>query len=160
MNVAAHASPARTDAALQTAYQPLVILFVSVAAGICTDHLLGSSPAAFRVADAFHISWFAISWWFAAACLTGWWFACRRWAKVAALLLVFAASATGAAWHHARWSMFGGDEVGSYAELESRPVCVEAVARDTPERVRAPGPGPRAPRRFARFRELSVPAWS
>lgn len=129
----------RSDAATHNPYQPLTVVFVAVAIGIVIDRY--ARPAGLIAAE-------GSGWFFAAGAISGialaaWWWAWRRRRDtVAAWLLLMSAATLGAAWHHLNWSLFGATEIGRYAAYESAPACIEAVARESPERVTAPPPTP------------------
>ncbi|HIQ21317.1 MAG TPA: ComEC/Rec2 family competence protein [Planctomycetes bacterium] len=107
------------------AYHPLGILLVAVCVGIVADRFL---------------DWPLVLWWAAAALAWGSWFVCWRLGGVraASLLLMGSAACCAAAWHHCRWQCFEADELGRYARLDPRPVCVEAIAASGPARMPAP----------------------
>ena len=44
----------------------------------------------------------------------------------------------GGAWHHCRFNLFAGDELGLYAHEHPQPVCVKAIALVRPRRSPAP----------------------
>lgn len=107
-------------------YQPLVVVFVATSVGITTDSLI-SSPFSL---------WLAV----AVGCLLVWAAARRRlWRPLVTLILLIAIAGVGGAWHHAYWHLYPVDEIGLAARSDATPICVEAVARNTP-RVRAAPP--------------------
>jgi hypothetical protein len=123
------------DGHAQVRYQPIVTVVVAAAIGIAIDRYArpatGDGPAG--------LSWFAFWWCLAAGSLFIWWVAWRRrFTTLAAWPLLVAAALTGAAWHHTQWELFGRHDASRYASFELAPVCVEAVARETPQRVPAP----------------------
>jgi competence protein ComEC len=136
-----HRAPALSLSAPR--YQPLVTLAFSVAGGMVLDRygrpdLLGLA----RHAEA-SVAWFAAWWCLASLCLIAWWLAWRRHRiQLAAWPLLASAALAGAAWHHIRWNLFGAGEIGRYATDDSGPACIEAVAREAPQRVPAPTPTP------------------
>jgi len=105
--------------------QPLVFVLAVVCAGIVLDRF---HPLAFP------------AWWSTAAfCWVAWLLFWRKGQNyMAATALVVCLAATGGAWHHARWSLFGADDLGALAREESGPACVEAIALSAPRRVPAP----------------------
>jgi competence protein ComEC len=109
----------------RTAYQPLVVVLAAVCGGIVTDRLVSLS---------------ALSWWAAAiAALAGWLWALRRnRATCAAALLLASAAAVGGGWHHCCWNLFAADDLGWFAQEESRPAVVEAILASGPRRIPAP----------------------
>ncbi len=65
----------------------------------------------------------------------------------AALAMMLAAAALAASWHHDRWNLFGGDDLGLFARTQQQPVCIEAVALQTPRVIPQPEFNPlRSPR--------------
>jgi competence protein ComEC len=113
-----------------TRYQPLVTVTLACAVGIICD----------RYSEALS---FGVAWSLAVACLVAWWFAWRSGRdRFSAWPLLAAVAMTGAAWHHAQWQLFDRDEIGRYATFQLSPVCIEAVAQQSPERVSAPTPNP------------------
>ena len=52
--------------------------------------------------------------------------------------LLFSVTLCGAAWHDLRWSRFDDGEIGRYAPFDAQPVCVDAVALESPDRISAP----------------------
>ena len=115
--------------AITPRYQPLVIVLVAVCVGIVADRF-------------WPLPLFA--WWTAAAFGWGVWAVLRRrdFHAMAAVPLLLAVAATAGAWHHLRWSMFDRHDLGHFTAAETQPVCLEAIARKTPERVPAPPPDP------------------
>jgi competence protein ComEC len=124
-------------------YQPLVIVFAALAAGIVADRYGcpqvsiwrdGAAGSTFRVIG-------LLIW--ALGLLGAWWVTRRRkcdW--LAAWPLLMAVASTGAAWHDLQWHTYGRHEIARYADDAPIPVCVEVIARETPERVSAPRPTP------------------
>ena len=110
-------------------YHPLVIVLAAVAAGIVFDH--------YRPLP-------VLLWWtIAAGSLAGWlvlWRRGRLGLAAAAILLATAAAA--ASWHHCRWYLFAGDDLGHFARETHRPVCVEAIALKSPRQLPRPAPDP------------------
>ena len=65
----------------------------------------------------------------------------------ASVVLLLAGSALAASWHHCRWNLFGGDDLGLFARTQQQPVCIEAVALQTPRVIPQPEFNPlRSPR--------------
>lgn len=132
------ASPALESARTSRRYQPLVVVTLAVASGIVCDRygprqILTNSGA----------GWFLFTWSSCACCLALWWILWqRRRVAIGACVLVVAAALAGATWHHLNWFLFYSNEVGRYAAYDRAPVCIEAVARGTPERVVPPPPTP------------------
>jgi len=113
-------------------YQPLVVVAVAVCAGIVLDRYL---PARLGL------------WWLLAAGAWCVWVAAwrRRHEAAAGCAMLVCLAATGAAWHHARWSLFLRDDLGAFAAESPQPACVEAVAVRGPRRVPAPPFNPLGP---------------
>ena len=115
-------------------YHPLVIVLAAAAGGMVVD----------RYRPLPLVVWWTI----AAAGLGGWsllWRKRRNW--VASVVLLLAALATAASWHHCRWNLFGGDDLGRFARGQQQPVCIEAVALQTPRVIPPPESNPlRSPR--------------
>ena len=117
---------ARRREARGTAAQPLVPLALAVALGLAVDRY-----------------WPMGGYWLALGAASGmaWWIACRRGAsRCATGCLLLCCLATGGVWHHAHWRWFAEDEIGRFATLAARPICLEAVATDAPTRRSAPAP--------------------
>lgn len=88
-------------------------------------------------------AWFVVWWCLCAGCLAIWWLSWRGRRQVAAAWVLLATSALlGAAWHHLNWNLFDRREIALYAGYGPEPVCIEAVACQSPERVTAPAPTP------------------
>lgn len=124
------------------ARQPLIPLVVAVAAGIAFDRYFSLPWLTDLSASAAGAVIFGFFWSLAAICLLGWWRAATRGARYAVWPLLAAAALTGAAWHHLQWSLYGVHEAARYVGLQLQPVCVEAVALGSPQRVPAPSPTP------------------
>ena len=106
-------------------YQPLVIVFAAVSLGIVVDRLWPLPLSA----------WWAV----AASALLAWWIVWRSdRSQVATMLLCLAISATAASWHHCRWYLFREDDLGNFATVERRPVCIEAIALGAARNRRPP----------------------
>ncbi len=115
-------------------YNPAVIVLAVAAAGMVVD----------RYRPLPHAAWWAI----VAAGLAGW---CllqhKRRNRTAAVVLSLAVAALAAAWHHQCWYLFGGDDMGLFACGQQQPVCIEAVALQTPRFIPPPEFNPlRSPR--------------
>ncbi len=123
-------------------YQPLVLVALAAMAGIICDRY-GLRSIFAGVDSAIDISWFVIWWCLCATCLALWWFVRnRQYDGPAGCLLLVSVALTGAAWHNLNWFLFDRNEVARYAAFEPAPVCIEAIARESPERVSAPRPTP------------------
>ena len=80
--------------------------------------------------------------------LGGWFMLWRKRRNPAAsVVLLLAGLALAASWHHCRWNLFGGDDLGLFARTQQQPVCIEAVALQTPRVIPPPAFNPL---RFAR----------
>jgi len=106
-------------------YHPLVIVLVAAAAGMVFDRYW---PFA------------APAWWSISGAMLGLWLVLYRRRKntAAAVGLMIALAALAAAWHHDRWQMFGADDLGLFARSRQQPVCIEAVALQTPRGIPQP----------------------
>lgn len=124
-------------------YQPLVVVLLAVAAGMMLDRY-GRPHFIARALDASGgAAMFTLSWYVCAGCLAIWWLAWRlRYDAAAAWLLLAASALLGSAWHDLNWYLFDGQEIARYAAYNPAPACIEAVARESPERVSAPPPTP------------------
>jgi len=112
-----------------THYQPLVAVVAAFAGGIVFDRYVGLSPR--------------FAWGAALALLVEWALFLRAGRdRSAAAALLSAVALAGGAWHHARWHYYSEDEIGRFARLEPRPVCIEIVARASARAVSAPPPNP------------------
>jgi hypothetical protein len=112
--------------------QPLVWLFLASSSGIIVDRAMGGSTG---------------GWWLAGvASLVGWWFCVRFHAPRCALMALLASwFAIGAGWHHLAWHEYDPAELGLRATDDSQPVCLEALARSSPERLPSRGRDPLDP---------------
>ena len=115
-------------------HHPLVAVLAAVAAGMVIDR--------YRPLPA------EVWWTIAAAGLGGWFMLCRKRRNVAAFVLLLAAvAALAASWHHCCWNLFGSDDLGLFARTRQQPVCIEAVALQTPRVIPQPEFNPlRSPR--------------
>jgi competence protein ComEC len=110
-------------------YQPLVAVVAALAAGILLDRYAVVNPRfAWGAAVALWVEWVL--------------FLRAGRDRSAAAVLLCSVVLVGAAWHHVRWRLFSEDEIGRYARMDPRPVCVELVARASPRVVAAPPPNP------------------
>ena len=48
------------------------------------------------------------------------------------VLLLLAVAATAGAWRHCCWNLFSADDLGCYARHKAQPICIEAVAVESP----------------------------
>jgi competence protein ComEC len=108
-------------------YAPLVLVLAAACGGIALDRA---------------VDWPAGWWWAGAAAAWAAW--CMFWRAgrlaLAVVPLLVCVSATGAAWHHARWSLFAADDVGFAAPNVPGPVAIEARATGGPRRIPTPPP--------------------
>lgn len=109
----------------RTAYQPLVVVLAAACAGVVLDRWL---------------AWPVWCWWPAAlAAWIAWWAIWQSgWLRLAAVPLVVSVAATGAAWHHCRWSLFENDNVGLVAPEVPGPAAIEVRALGGPRHVPTP----------------------
>lgn len=124
-----------------TRYQPLVIVFMAVAAGAVCDRFL--LPPADHIGNTILLARSLQLIGIATVALIVWWLAWRqqrlRWS---AGLLLIAAGSAGAAWHHLHWSVYDRDDAVRYAGDRPSPVCIDAIALESPRRVPATSPTP------------------
>ena len=128
-------------------YHPLVIALVAVSAGMVLDRY---RPLPVAV------------WWTIAGTALGGWFLfwSKRCSAVASLVLLLAGLALAASWHHCCWNLFGSDDLGLFARPRQEPVCIEAVALQTPRLIPQPEFNPlRSPRLGDEVR-LDVEVWA
>ncbi len=73
----------------------------------------------------------------AGVCAGGSWYALWRnhHLRPAMIALGVALAAARGAWHHARWNLFGDDDLGRFALGSQPPICLEAIARSAPRQV-------------------------
>lgn len=110
-------------------YAPLVPVAAAAAVGILCDRLADLPPAA----------WLAV----AAFSLTLWVLIGRvRCHRVASLALLTAVAACAGGWHQLRWNYFDSDDLGLLARDDPQPVCLEALAIDSPRHIPAPPADP------------------
>ena len=131
--------PDKTQAAAtrsRPSYQPMLLVAAAFATGVFVD----------RVWD---VSWyfsFCASW----MCLVGWLFVARRPTllrkvglhsqvdsrfkrdRVASTFLLIGFLLGGSFWHHGRWNWFPHNDIGRYANVVSRPCCIEATVVSEP----------------------------
>ena len=128
--------PARQVAALPRANRkmsrtryPLAIVLAAVCVGIVADRQ--AWPLVPRSMPL---------WWCVSAAALGSWYALWRNHKLrpAMIALGVALAAAGGAWHHARWNLFGDDDLGRFALASKPPICLEAVALSAPRRFPRP----------------------
>jgi len=62
--------------------------------------------------------------------------------RAAAVVLLLAVAGAGSARHHERWHIFPADEIGLAAQDSPRPICLQAIALNSPRRVAAPPDNP------------------
>lgn len=108
---------------------PLVVVFAALAVGVIADRFWPAPSAVWlAVGGASLLSWLIL-----------WLVGCDR---TAAMLLLLAVVGVGGARHHQRWNLFSADELGRSATQSPRPICVRAVALNSPRRVDAPPENP------------------
>ena len=112
----------RVDA---TGYQPLVVLFVAVAAGIALDATL----------DPGFSLWLLVSF---ASLIASWRLRHRGWTRVATALLLTSVLGLGGTWHHVAWRRFPANDLGRQLDATPRPVCLEVDVESEPRRIAAP----------------------
>lgn len=116
-------------------YQPLLILLAPLCLGAIVDrYWFGVFSVWLLVSGVALVAW--------ASC----WLVRRD--ALGTGCLVIAVVGVGGAWHHARWSQYFVDDLVSFAESESGPVVVDAVAMDGTKWISAPPANPLAPRQL------------
>lgn len=111
--------------------QPLVVILAAVTAGILADRFHPLPLSAWWATVAV-----GLALWMTLQLLERRFFDRAAWAAVLGNFLVLAAiAATAGAWHHCRWNLMTDDDLGRYALGDSRPICVEAVAVESPRRL-------------------------
>ncbi|MEX0978654.1 MAG: ComEC/Rec2 family competence protein, partial [Pirellulales bacterium] len=117
----------RHRVARDTTYRPLVVVLAAACGGVVLDR---------------YAAWPAMLWWLVAlVAWIGWLLVWRRGRTAWAVApLVLSVAATGAAWHHCRWSLFEDDNIGFAAPTEPGPAAIEARATSGPRRLPAPPP--------------------
>ena len=120
-------------------YQPLVSVAFAVAAGIALDRYSGPFLSLAHNASGAHNVGLGIWWSLSTLSLLTWWLLWRgHRERMATWTLLFSVTLCGAAWHELRWSWFDDGEIGRFAAFDGQPVCVDAVALETPDRISAP----------------------
>ena len=108
-------------------YQPLLRVIVAVSAGIGIDRFCQPSP------------WI----WLVGLCLTmlAWFtlFRHRRW-MISSALLLLCLLATGALWHNLNWNWIGSRDIGSFADLDAKPVVLRGRIAGQPRWIAADDP--------------------
>jgi competence protein ComEC len=115
--------------AASSRYQPLVLVLVAVSIGMVADRLaLPIVPHSFQL------------WWAIATIAFLVWTICWRISRlsIAAIAIFICLAAIGGAWHHARWNLFGANDLGRYVSESPQPICLEAVAMSAPREIPAP----------------------
>ncbi|MFZ5833553.1 MAG: ComEC/Rec2 family competence protein, partial [Planctomycetota bacterium] len=110
-------------------YHPLVLALAAASGGMVIDRVW-QPPL-----------WF---FWFAAPLALGGWLTlwlCRR-DRVASGVLLLAAAAVAAGWHHCAWHLFGRDEIGLFAGTQAQPVALRARVCRAPRRIPSPPKSP------------------
>jgi competence protein ComEC len=124
-------------------YQPFVSITLAFAAGIVCDRYIPRQLYAITANQTHSVAWFLICYCCCACCLAIWWLVWRRRrGALAGWVLLLSAALAGSAWHELNWFLFDRNEIGRFAAYEPAPVCLDAIACDTPERVSAPPPTP------------------
>src|SRR5215211_7838045 len=113
----------------QPTYCPLVLVVSAQALGIVLDRNV-SLPLAvwFAAAASFVLAWLIV------------WILNRE--TTASWTLLGVVLAAGGAWHHAYWQLYPTHEISRALAEQSRPLCVEAIAIQSPRCVPAPPPSP------------------
>jgi competence protein ComEC len=107
-------------------YQPLVVVFVAASVGITLDHFCSRTLT----------TWLIIP----VGGLLAWGLLRHHlWQSLSTLFLLVAVGGVGGAWHQAYWHLYQEDEIGLVAAVEPTPICLEAIAMNSP-RVRPASP--------------------
>ncbi|MBI85626.1 MAG: DNA internalization-related competence protein ComEC/Rec2 [Planctomycetaceae bacterium] len=101
---------------------PLVMVFLAVATGICSDRYLGFS---------------ILYWWTGSLCSWCLWWVFIRGHRnqLAAISLLTSVAALAGAWHHWQWYLFADNNLGFTAHEAPQPVCFEGVALNGPRTI-------------------------
>jgi competence protein ComEC len=110
-------------------FLPLVIILAALALGVLADRAMPVCvPAWLAAAGGGLLGWFIL-----------WVLECDR---TAAVVLLLSVACAGGARHHEHWNVYRADELGLAARDTPRPVCLQAVALNSPRRVAAPPSNP------------------
>jgi competence protein ComEC len=110
-------------------FLPLVIILAALALGVLADCAMPVSvPAWLAAGGGGLLAWFVL------------WFLGRD--RAAAVVLLLAVACAGGARHHGHWNVYRADELGRAARDAPRPICLQAVALNSPRRVAAPPDNP------------------
>ncbi len=99
-------------------YEPLLVCAAAVMSGVVLDRYA------------------SLGGWWLVGCLLAWvawlllWRAGKQCLSAAALLISVATLAAG--WHHVCWRQFSEEDLGRFTRVTSQPICVEAVALESP----------------------------
>ncbi len=111
-------------------YQPMVLVFCALAAGILVDRTLDFDAWIYAcIVFLAGLAWFAM---FAKQCAAA---GVRRSyisVGVMSCLLSTAVASTGSVLHHARWNWVGPNNIALYASDVALPVCLEAIVTSEP----------------------------
>ncbi len=118
-----------SDSARSPQYCPLVLVAIAVCAGMAWDRYW---PRPVWV-------WWALCLATGSAWLALWW---KRRERAASWMLLMAATACGASWHHCQWFLFARDDLGFAAGPVAQPVCVQGWILQGPRRLPALPPNP------------------
>jgi competence protein ComEC len=123
----------------QSAYQPLVWVFLAAASGMSGDRYLRTQFLETAVERLGTTGWLML-WWLASGIGLAMWYATwrRQRDSISGWLLLASLAFAAAGWHHWNWFLFNDDEAARFARIESQPTCVEAIACESAERVAAP----------------------
>ena len=117
------------DPELPTNRYPLLLLLAALASGIVAERwLISSLPVHF---------WLVLS----VVALVGW-TCCRRYMRVAAVLLLFAWAAVGAARHHDHWHCYPEQDVAHLEIVDTLPVAIRIQLQTSPEATPLAEPDP------------------
>ena len=113
---------------------PLLLVAVSLAAGIMADRMLVGQSRAMG----------PMAWWLAAVMATSAAMTLLNFGRtrVSVVALLLAISAIGGAWHHYRWNAVAQNELVWFAPEIAAPVCLEAMATSPLQHSPAPAANP------------------
>ena len=110
-------------------YYPLVLIVCALAAGIAIDFYVPlTAEVWWTIAGVAFLLWLTL------------WMARRQ--RPASWLLLASVLATGAARNHLYWRLYSADEIGQMVQEDTHPLCVEAIALQSPRWVPEPTPTP------------------
>ena len=110
-------------------YCPLVVVVSALASGIALDRSIPLPPIFWFVSAVVAVVLWLTLWLLNRGTLASW-------------TLLTAALTVGGGWHHTYWRFYANDDISRVLTERSRPICVEAIAIQSPRWVPAPPPSP------------------